>query len=149
MRDTRKRVVTGLDDQGRSIIVSAEPVPNTVDFDGWKSEEQWIIEALPPVMDEDTNTADIQDYALEPPRGGAIFRLVTFGQGTGPMHITETIDLIVVLSGDVYLIMEEGEVLLKPGDTVVQRGTNHAWENRGDQECLLAALLISASSGEN
>ena len=42
------------------------------------------------------------------------------------------------------MVMEEGEVLLKPGDCIVQRGTNHAWKNRGDKPCLLAAVLVDA-----
>ncbi len=48
-------------------------------------------------------------------------------------HLTNTVDLIYVLDGDVTLRMEEGEVLLHPGDCVVQRNTNHAWGNPSDR----------------
>ena len=58
------------------------------------------------------------------------------------MHKTETIDYLVVLSGEVYLVLDDSEVLLTAGDTVVQRGTNHAWSNRSTDVCRLAAVLI-------
>jgi hypothetical protein len=61
------------------------------------------------------------------------------------MHTTDTVDLDVVLSGEVYLILDDGaEVLLKAGDSVVQNGTRHAWENRSSKDCVLAVALIGA-----
>ena len=60
------------------------------------------------------------------------------------MHKTETIDYIILLKGDVTLILDEDEVTLKPHDVVVQRGTNHAWVNNGDEPALLIAVLIDS-----
>jgi mannose-6-phosphate isomerase-like protein (cupin superfamily) len=60
------------------------------------------------------------------------------------MHKTRTIDYVVLLSGEVTLLLDEGEVQLKPFDVVVQRGTNHAWVNKGKEPALLAAVLIDA-----
>lgn len=60
------------------------------------------------------------------------------------MHQTPTLDYIIILSGELYLIMEEGETLLKPGDIVIQRGTNHAWSNRSNEPCIQLAVLIDA-----
>ena len=60
------------------------------------------------------------------------------------MHTTRTIDYVVLLEGEVTLILDKGEVALKPFDVVVQRGTNHAWENRGSKRALLLAVLIDA-----
>jgi hypothetical protein len=59
-------------------------------------------------------------------------------------HKTNTIDYAIVLSGEIYALMEEGEVLLKPGDVLVQRGTNHAWSNRTEAPCCVAFVLIDA-----
>jgi naringenin degradation protein FdeH len=42
------------------------------------------------------------------------------------------------------MVMEDGEVQLKPGDCIVQRGTNHAWVNRSGKPCVLAAVLVDA-----
>jgi mannose-6-phosphate isomerase-like protein (cupin superfamily) len=58
------------------------------------------------------------------------------------MHRTKTVDYGIVLSGEIYLIVDDGETLLKPGDVVVQCGTNHAWANRSDKPCRMAFVLI-------
>lgn len=72
--------------------------------------------------------------------------VATFDDAPHPaMHRTSTLDYIVIISGEIYAVMEEGEVLLRPGDVLVQRGTNHAWSNRGDQICVMAAVLNSAT----
>ena len=60
------------------------------------------------------------------------------------MHTTRTVDYIVVLSGRVTLLLDKGEVELKPFDVVVQRGTNHGWVNRGTEPAVMAAILIDA-----
>jgi quercetin dioxygenase-like cupin family protein len=60
------------------------------------------------------------------------------------MHKTRTIDYVVLLSGEVTLLLDKGEVDLKPFDVVVQRGTNHAWVNKGKDPALIAGVLIDA-----
>ena len=60
------------------------------------------------------------------------------------MHKTKTIDYIILLKGEVKLILDEEEVDLNPFDVVVQRGTNHAWENNGTEPALLIAVLIDS-----
>ncbi len=60
------------------------------------------------------------------------------------MHKTKTIDYIIVLSGEITLLLDGDERNLKPFDVVIQRGTNHAWINRGKEPALLAAILIDA-----
>ena len=62
------------------------------------------------------------------------------------MHTTRTIDYGIVLSGEIYLELDEGEVHLTPGDVVVQRGTRHAWRNRSAEPCKIAFVLISSSN---
>ena len=64
-------------------------------------------------------------------------------------HRTDTLDFILVVAGEVYLILEEEpsirEVHLKAGDCVVQRGVWHRWENRGDTPCTLSTVMMVAS----
>jgi mannose-6-phosphate isomerase-like protein (cupin superfamily) len=61
------------------------------------------------------------------------------------MHTTDTIDSVVVLSGEVWLELDEGaEVHLQPGDCLVQNGTRHAWRNRGTEPCMLAYVMVGA-----
>jgi mannose-6-phosphate isomerase-like protein (cupin superfamily) len=59
-------------------------------------------------------------------------------------HKTNTVDYAIVLSGEIYAMMDEGEVLLKAGEVLIQRGTNHAWSNRTDAPAVVAFVLIDA-----
>ena len=54
------------------------------------------------------------------------------------MQKTRSLDLCVVLEGEVTLVLDTEEVQLEAGDTVVQRGTNHAWSNRSNRPCTIA-----------
>lgn len=64
------------------------------------------------------------------------------------MHKTETLDVIVLIKGDVDLLLDDGGARsMKPGDVVIQRATNHAWINRGKETALLVAVLISPERG--
>ncbi|MFT4009456.1 MAG: cupin domain-containing protein [Nocardioidaceae bacterium] len=58
------------------------------------------------------------------------------------MHTTKTVDVVVVMSGRVRLILEDGEAVLGPGDVVIQRGTNHAWEAVGDELAVCLGVLV-------
>ena len=58
------------------------------------------------------------------------------------MHITDTVDYAIILFGEMYAVMEEGETLMRAGDVLVQRGTNHAWSNRSGQTCRVAFILV-------
>lgn len=61
------------------------------------------------------------------------------------MHRTETIDYGIVLEGEIVLILDEGETLVRAGDVVVQRGTSHAWSNRSNGNCRVAFVLIDGT----
>ena len=58
------------------------------------------------------------------------------------MHCTESVDYGVVIEGEITLILDKGEVLLKPGSVVIQRGTNHAWANRTDHTARMLFVLV-------
>ena len=64
------------------------------------------------------------------------------------MHKTRTVDYIILLSGELDLLLDDGEVHLKPFDVVIQRGTNHSWINRGTEKAILASVLIDAEQIE-
>lgn len=68
----------------------------------------------------------------------------TFKPG-GPhplMHRTESVDYGIVLEGEITLVLDDSEVVVRAGDIVVQRGTNHAWSNRSVKPCRVAFILI-------
>ncbi|THG33921.1 cupin domain-containing protein [Glaciibacter flavus] len=60
------------------------------------------------------------------------------------MHRTNTLDVITCVIGEIYLVTDVDEVLMTPGDTVVIRGTNHAWSNRSDKPALLSGVMVDA-----
>ncbi|TRL40792.1 cupin domain-containing protein [Rhizobium straminoryzae] len=61
------------------------------------------------------------------------------------MHRTESIDYGIVIDGEMTLILDDDEVLLKPGSVVIQRGTNHAWANRSGAPCRMLFVLVSGT----
>ena len=71
-------------------------------------------------------------------------KAATFGKGGRHplMHRTETIDYAIVLSGEITMVLDDADVVLKAGDVVVQCGTNHAWSNRSNAPCVVAFVLI-------
>ena len=164
-----RRVVTGLDDSGKSTIVSDAPTPVRVATAGFTVCDIWRVESLPtPVLDEDGTTGEV---LLDPPRGGFVYRVTTFppdsewdaaseyrasldamagadatrddtGSDIAGLHQTDTVDIVTILSGELYAVTETGETLLKPGDSMVQRGTVHTWSNRGDKPCMKVAVQM-------
>jgi mannose-6-phosphate isomerase-like protein (cupin superfamily) len=131
----------------------------------------WETAAAPARNEGAADSAD-RPVRLEPPRNGTILRIVEFppdshwrnrtdareafesiGAAHAPdrrssdpmMHTTATVDYIIVLKGEIHAIMEEGETLLRAGDILVQRGTNHSWSVRGNEPCIIAAVLVSAA----
>ncbi|MCD9853521.1 cupin domain-containing protein [Epilithonimonas sp. JDS] len=60
------------------------------------------------------------------------------------MHQTKSLDYIIILSGEIFLITDTDETLLQAGDIVIQTGTNHTWSNRSNENCIQLAVLIDA-----
>jgi len=69
--------------------------------------------------------------------------------GNRGMHTTQTVDVNIVLSGELILELDDGaETLLRTGDIVVQNGTRHRWHNRGSVPAVLAGLMVGANRAE-
>lgn len=158
-----RRVVTGLNDQGRSIVVSDGRPTRVIDEVGW--EELWQFDAVPADLSE---LVDVGSFRLTPVPGRIAVRTFTIFPDGSPgndayermdyedtdalplpnspwMHRTPTVDIIVVISGEMDLLLDEGEALrLQPGDSVVQRGTMHAWRNTGSEPCVSVAFMVRA-----
>ncbi len=80
-----------------------------------------------------------------PPAGGTRIAVLDLLPGCPSlMHRTETIDYAIVLEGELEMDMPGSTVKLKAGDIIVQRGTEHAWANRGTERARIAFVLIDA-----
>lgn len=90
-----------------------------------------------------------EPWSLDPPKGGSVFRISEIPAGFGLdqpwMHKTKTIDFGVIIEGELTLLLDSGETVLKVGDTFVQRQANHAWVNRTDKRCLMAVVLVDGA----
>jgi uncharacterized cupin superfamily protein len=87
------------------------------------------------------------------PATGHLMRIIeiyppSMGGERTVMHRTRTLDYAVVIEGEVVLILDDGETVLGPGSVVVQRGTDHAWENRSDAVTRMAFFHIAAEFGD-
>ena len=142
MPPTVRRVVTGHDAEGTSIIVSDGPAPQPDPREFFV--EIWNTAGAPALITAvEAREPNERPRQTGPSANGSIIRVVDMPPGhRSPMHRTRTIDYGIVLEGDVHLVVENSETLLHPGDIVIQRGTNHAWENRSEQLARMVFVLV-------
>jgi mannose-6-phosphate isomerase-like protein (cupin superfamily) len=135
--------------------------------------ELWETRASP-ASNEGNDEVTNHPFQLAPPKGGTVFRIIHYPpdktrlaalkkeramgeDGSGlhaaadrdnprhpGFHKTDSVDYAIVLQGEIVAMMDEGEVLLKQGDVLIQRGTNHAWSNRTSHVATLAFVLVDA-----
>ena len=170
MARTFRRVVTGHNAEGKSIFISDGPPPHSLEpMPGLVLHEIW--ETGAPADNTADGDPAIRENRIEPhDPAGTIFRYVEFppdaslqdadpaaafeemGSGdaydadseTAGMHETQTTDYAIVLEGEMWSVLEEGETKLNAGDVLIQRGTNHAWSNRTDKPAVMLFVLIGA-----
>ena len=138
-----RRVVTGHDAQGRAVVTIDDHPSNLVSRrPGHDSMVIWTTEETPADNAKDSDA----DITALPITNGSMFRLIEYAPGVASrMHRTDTIDYIVIVSGEIDMALDDGrEVHLKAGDVMVQRGTNHDWINRGREPCVIAFTLLDA-----
>jgi mannose-6-phosphate isomerase-like protein (cupin superfamily) len=147
-----RRVVTGHTPAGVSVVVSDGPVPVTREIpeDGVAFHEIWNTVGAPALITavEDTDPTQ-RELAVPPPPRGTKIRINDFAPGClderglqSPVHRTASVDYGIVLEGEITLVLDDSEVTLRAGDVVVQRGTDHAWANRGDVPARVAFILV-------
>ena len=88
------------------------------------------------------------------PVSGHLLRIIeiyppSLGGKRTVMHRTGTLDYVVVISGEIVLVLDDSEVTLRQGEVVVQRGTDHAWENRSSQPARMAFFHIDAQFSDD
>jgi len=177
MSQNLRRIVTGHDAHGKSIIELDEGPAKELEANGSGLFEIWLTKGLP-ASDNQMFRDYIaeEDLALCPPEGAIKVRwfmvppedpnasdedkeaAAAFGFAAiqaeharvdtsrhPMMHKTKSVDYIIIVKGEVDMLLDQGEAKsLKPGDVVIQRGTNHAWVNHGKEPALLIAVLADA-----
>ena len=170
-----RRIITGHNEKGKSVVTFEGPPARSIGEDVGGLFEIWNTDGKDVISTDDFDMADQDIILSPPDGGTKFryFQINPLPEGVPEeilqelaadafekigaghhrvdtkkhpaMHKTETIDYIILLKGDVTLILDNEEVDLKPFDVVVQRGTNHAWLNNGDEPALLIAVLIDSN----
>ncbi|MDG2002063.1 MAG: cupin domain-containing protein [Novosphingobium sp.] len=142
MSQAPRRVVTGLDAQGKSCITidapveRHDPVVNLI----------WRTAGVPADNRGNQDAATPYDNATLH-TGGTNFILTEMPPGLDGeafMHATDTIDYLAVVSGEITLVLETEEVVLRAGDFMVDRGVIHGWRNDGEETAVYVAVTIPA-----
>jgi mannose-6-phosphate isomerase-like protein (cupin superfamily) len=167
-----RRVVTGLDANNRAVVMFDSRMPLQSGPYGLTSTNLWVTNSYPLGFSFKDDTSAIP-VGVSPLDNGTKFRVVEFPpldaateakmeagflmKAVGPvaparglpvthplMHRTRSVDYAVVLSGEIDMMLDDSVVHLKPGDTIVQQATNHAWVNRGTQACRILFVLMDS-----
>jgi quercetin dioxygenase-like cupin family protein len=143
-----RRVLTGHDSNGVAKVIQDGPATNRkYPRPGAVATLIWVTDEMPAAMPvgEDFEDMGARMLGTAPPPNGTRFTVNDIPPGnTGVMHRTETIDYVIVISGEIDMEMDASTVKLKAGDVMVQRGTNHAWVNRGTEVARVAFVLVDA-----
>jgi hypothetical protein len=169
-----RRIVTGHTADNRAVIASDAPPTRVFDNLGEKGlvfYEVWNTRESPARIDRSDAEPAEERLTLAPPPRGTRIRVLDIppdkpeadfdqvfeniggkdahlGEASkrhASFHRTQSIDYGIVLCGEITLLMDEGEAVVRAGDIVVQRGTNHGWVNRTDKPCRIAFILIDGA----
>lgn len=153
------------------MIVQDGPSPGRFESGHW--DELWAFSQIPASLADTSDPADLTSFRLAPVPGEIRCRIFTVSAGGTPgrearnrewaarmdltetetpdptaypwLHRTPTVDVVVVISGEMDLVLDSGdEVHLRAGDSVIQRGTMHAWRATGDEPCVAVNFMVRA-----
>jgi mannose-6-phosphate isomerase-like protein (cupin superfamily) len=138
-----RRIVTGHDEHGKSVVWIDGPATNCkFPAKGRSSTLMWVTDETPAdfTINEDFGNRIL---GTPPPSGGTRFCVNEIQPGSeGAMHRTDTIDYVICLSGEITMLLDDSNVTMKAGDIMIQRGTGHAWVNRGKVPARIAFILV-------
>lgn len=165
-----RRIVTGHTADGKSTIISDGPTLCVSQPTGSPliAQVPWITGESAAAGPDPAPSGHVLGF--ESP-GGTVFRIVDFPpdeqmdedqlkdfldenhvRDTGKprhfwFHKTESLDYAICLEGEIYAMLDESEALMRAGDVLIQRATNHSWSNRSKSNCRMAFVLIALDEG--
>jgi quercetin dioxygenase-like cupin family protein len=143
-----RRVVTGHDANGVAKVLIDAVASNVREVGrGSTSTLLWCSDKMPAgiAIGEDGEDMGARKLGTPPPPNGTRFAVNEWPPGaSGALHRTETLDYVIILSGEMDMELDDSTVKLKAGDVVIQRGTNHNWVNRGTVPARFAIVLVDA-----
>jgi len=141
-----RRVVTANDKNGKSYVKWDTEIEEKPGRPGFSSFQMWATRKLPAeTTEEDPGKWEIGTTIA----GGSVFRLGKYEPGVSERwHRTDSIDYAICVSGEMWMQLDKGEVHLKAGDVVIQRGTIHNWANKGKVPCIMLFCLIATEGGK-
>jgi quercetin dioxygenase-like cupin family protein len=140
-----RRIVTGHDEHGASVVLSdgAPPIVEEIAQGNARLAEIWSTGATPAPLGPDEVEPTETPIVVPPQSNGHVIRYFEMEPGwKSPMHRTESLDYGIVMRGEVHMAVDDTEVVLRPGDVVVQRGTDHLWENRSSEKAMMIFVLV-------
>lgn len=165
-----RRIVTGTNAQGKSCFVSDGAAPNRTNRSGLPlAQVVWATGEARPPGEEPAPSGHAFGFHS---KGGSLLRIVDFppdenydeaqlkrflddsgvrdksGARHFWFHKTESLDYAIVLEGEIWALLDEGETRMRPGDVLIQRATNHSWANRSGKPCRMAFVLLDLVEGE-
>lgn len=170
-----KKYVFANRDDGSSDVVSEENFPELPKIvGGLYGMDLWLNRESPADLHDSTDPVSGKPMTHEPPKGGALFRILDFAPGIADtvdealethsllksihvpsseeysklkhpsMHKTDTLNYFCLISGELWALSDNRDVLLKPGDVLIQLGCMHGWRNTGNDVARLVCVLIDA-----
>jgi Cupin domain len=168
MQHTVRRIITGNNDAGHSIVIADGAPPFVADMGEGEPDVSmiWASDAVPTVAHDGSDpTLALTLDTVFPSPGGCRLMIVRHPPGAGTrvgdaagsdagdvhfdargMHSTDTVDYIIMISGTLHMELDNGvEVALGAGDVLIQNGTRHGWRNHGDTDAVVAVVLVGAT----
>ncbi len=146
MLSTLRRIVTGHDAAGKAVVLmDGAPTNAKHPDDKVTSTLMWVTDQAPADLLAEGD-AGARRLGTAPPVGGTRFAVLDLlpGNSFHGQHRTDTVDYVICMAGEIEMALDSDTVRMKAGDIMIQRGTNHAWINRGSTPARIAFVLIDA-----
>lgn len=148
-----RRVVTTRDAAGRNAVLADGAPPVSLEMNGTRITRLWETGSVPAPLPVSGDASLQAGSAYRPGFIGTSFYVAEIPAGVGrrqiPFHRNTTIDYMAILDGEIVFVLPDQEILLRQGDTLVQCGNDHTWENRSDRTCRLLFVVVPATLADS